>query len=468
MFSTETYTARRRAIIDADQPEAGLVLLLGNEQSPMNYEANPYPFRQDSTFLYYFGLDLPALDGVIDLDTGTSRLYGDDRTLDDVVWMGDRPSIQDYGERVGVDTVGSASSLQDDITAALDADRSIHVIPPYRPRHYSRLKDLLGVSRDRIDTYVSNPLIRTIVQQRSVKSTAEVAEVENALLVTAEMHEEAMSMATPGRVEREIAGRITGIAEARGTGLSFRQTCSIHGEVLHNHEYDNSLTANDLLLVDAGASSSEYYAGDITRVTPVGGRFTSRQRDIYRAVLDAEESAIDAIRPGISYREVHLHSARVLTEHLVEIGLMNGPVEDAVDAGAHALFFPHGLGHFLGLDAHDMENLGEDVVGYGDDQTRSDQFGLHTLRLARPLQPGFVLTVEPGCYFIPKLIRRWRSNERHSEFINYEKVADFEGFGGIRIEDDVLVTDEGAHVLGPEIPKSIAAVEHHATDGAIN
>lgn len=277
-----------------------------------------------------------------------------------------------------------------------------------------------------------------------------------------------MTMATPGRSEREILGRLTGIAEAEGRGLSFPPTCSIRGEVLHNHEYDNVLSSNDLLLVDAGASASSYYAGDITRVTPVGGEFTSRQRAIYRAVLDAQTSAIDAIRPGVPFREIHLRAARVLTEHLVEIGLMNGPVDKAVDAGAHALFFPHGLGHLLGLDAHDMENLGEDRIGYTDEQTRSDQFGLHTLRLARPLKPGYVVTVEPGCYFIPELIRRWRSDQRHAAYINYETVAEFEEFGGIRIEDDILVTEEGQRVLGPEIPKSIDAVEEHAPRGAAN
>jgi len=266
-------------------------------------------------------------------------------------------------------------------------------------------------------------------------------------------------MAEPGRTEREIAGRLSGIADARGQGLSFRPTCSIHGEVLHNHEYSNTLAADDLLLVDAGAASPLHYAGDITRVIPVGGSFSSRQEAIYEAVLDAQMGAINALQPGVPFRDIHLHAARILTEHLVDLGLMNGPVDAAVDAGAHALFFAHGLGHLLGLDTHEMENLGEDVVGYSADQARSEQFGLHTLRLARPLKPGFVVTIEPGCYFIPALIRRWRQNQRHAEFINYNAVADFESFGGVRIEDDVLITDDGARVLGPGIPKSLDAVE---------
>jgi Xaa-Pro aminopeptidase len=305
-----------------------------------------------------------------------------------------------------------------------------------------------------------------VVQQRSHKSAEASEQFETALDTTAAMHEYAMQAAAPGLVEREIAGGLTGIAEQNGRGLSFRPTCSVHGEVLHNHVYSNELRDGDLLLVDAGAASPLHYAGDITRVTPVGGSFSSRQQAIYKAVLDAETTAIDAIEPGVPFRDLHLLAARVLTEHLIDIGLMKGNADEAVANGAHALFFPHGLGHMLGLDTHEMENLGEDVVGYAPDQERSEQFGLHTLRLARPLEPGFVATVEPGCYFIPQLIERWRANNRHEAFINYDAVADFVGFGGIRIEDDVLVTDEGARVLGPDIPKTVEAVEERAGTGA--
>jgi Xaa-Pro aminopeptidase len=459
MFSASTYTRRRRALIDAEEPTKGLALLLGNENSAMNYRANPYPFRQDSTFLYYFGIDEPGLDGVIDLDAGTSRLYGDDPSLDDVIWMGERPSVREYAQRVGVSGVSSQSDLQEDLKEALAANRPIHFLPPYRSNHHQRLQQLLGIAPNHTEAYASDPLIRTVVQHRSRKSEAEVNQLEKALDVTAKMHEHAMRAAAPGTKEREIAGQLSGIAEADGRGLSFRPTCSIRGEVLHNHTYSNELEEADLLLVDAGASSPLHYAGDITRVTPVGGDFTSRQRALYEAVLDAQTTAINAIEPGISFREIHLHACRVLTEHLMEIGLMQGDVEEAVAAGAHSLFFSHGLGHMLGLDTHDMENLGEDVVGYAPDQSRSEQFGLHTLRLARPLKPGFVVTVEPGCYFTPELIRQWRQDERHAQFINYDKVAAFEGIGGIRIEDDVLVTEDGARVLGPDIPKRVDAVE---------
>jgi Xaa-Pro aminopeptidase len=463
MFSASTYTDRRQHLIASDEPASGLVLLLGNEQSAMNYQANPYPFRQDSSFLYYFGLDEPGLTGLIDLDDGETCLYGDDPSLDDVIWMGERPSLSEYASRVGVGTTAPRASLADDLSDAIADGRSIHFLPPYRTAHHHRLASLLGLQPERLEAYASTPLTRRIAAQRSTKSEEEIDQLETAVDITAVMHETAMHMAAPGRTEREIAGRLSGIAEARGQGLSFRPTCSLHGEVLHNHEYDNALEANDLLLVDAGAASPLHYAGDITRVVPVGGRFTSRQQAIYEAVLDAQTEAIDALRPGVPFWEIHLLAARILTEHLVEIGLMNGPVDAAVDAGAHALFFPHGLGHMLGLDTHDMENLGEDIVGYADAQTRSDQFGLHALRLARPLEPGFALTVEPGCYFIPALIDQWRQDQRHAKFINYDTVADFESFGGIRIEDDVVITEAGAEVLGPGIPKTVAEVEAQAS-----
>lgn len=462
MFSSPTYTHRRRSLIEAESPSAGLVLLLGNEQSAMNYRDNPYPFRQDSTFLYYLGVEEPGLAALLDLDAGTTCLYGDDPGLDDVVWMGERPSIREYADRSGVPETAAHSALRDDLTDALQQDRPIHFLPPYRENQYRRLGHLLGLRRDRIDAYTSAPLVQTVVRQRSTKTDNEVTEFETALNVTARMHECAMRAAVPGRTEREIAGRLSGIAESHGRGLSFRPTCSIHGEVLHNHDYSHQLADGDLLLVDAGAASPLHYAGDITRVTPVGGSFSSRQRALYEAVLDAQTSAIDALEPDVPFREIHLLACRVLTEHLVDLGLMTGNAEEAVNAGAHALFFPHGLGHMLGLDTHEMENLGEDMVGYASDQSRSEQFGLHTLRLARSLKPGFVVTIEPGCYFIPELIRRWRDEGRHAAFIDYDAVADFADFGGIRIEDDVLVTEQGARVLGPGIPKTVDEVKERA------
>jgi len=437
----------------------GLVFLLGNEQSPRNYADNPYPFRQDSTFLYYLGLDVPSLAVVLDLDNGTTRLYGDDFDLDDVIWMGNRPSVSEYAQKTGISDTSDWDALPGDLGTARETGRRIHFLPPYRPSQRVQLEAVLDIPPSEQADHASTSLAQAVVQQRSRKTEPEVDELETALETTARMHEYAMRSACPGATERAIAGSLSGLAEAHGAGFSFPPTCSIHGEVLHNRSYENELQRGDLLLVDAGAESSLHYAGDVTRVAPVGGTFSPRQKALYEAVVDAQTQAIDEIEPNRTFREVHLHAAHVLTDRLIDIGLMKGDPDAAVEVGAHALFFPHGLGHMLGLDTHDMENLGEDVVGYAPDQERSDQFGLHTLRLARPLKPGFAVTVEPGCYFIPSLIEQWSGTNRHSDFINYDVVSDFVGIGGIRIEDDVLVTQDGARVLGPRIPKTAGEVE---------
>lgn len=438
------------------------MLLLGNRRSPRNYVDNPHPFRQDGTFLYYFGIDRPDLAGVIDLDEGTATLYGEEATLDDLIWCGERPALQDAAAAAGVDSVASPSALDSRLDEARQRDRDVHILPPYRDEHRVRFEALLNIPHAELDEAVSESLIRAVVQQRSIKSPEEVDQIETALDRTAEIHACAQRHAVPGTPEREILGAMMGLLTSEGSAFAFPPTCSVRGEVLHNHSYSNTLAEGDLLLVDAGANSHCHYAGDITRVTPVGGSFTSRQRAIYEAVLSAEIAAIDRLAPEVPFVEIHIHAAEILTEHLIELGLMQGDAEEAVAAGAHALFFPHGLGHMMGLDVHDMESLGEDYVGYAEDQTRSTQFGLHTLRLARPLKPGFVATVEPGCYFIPPLVEQWREEQRHERFINYDRVEDFLGFGGIRIEDDVLITDDGARVLGPEIPKAPDAVSARA------
>jgi len=466
MLSSETYIRRRAALLDAEAPESGLVLLLGNEDTAMNYRGNPYPFRQDSTFLYYVGLDTPGLAAVIDLDDGVTRLYGDDPPLEDVIWMGDRPSVQSLADRAGIQQTAPLSDLENDVGEALETDRQVHFLPPYRDRQARDLGDLTGIRPERIEAYASPPLLDTVVHHRSVKSAEEIDQIESAVRTTVRMHRTAMRRAKPGQREREVAGVLSGMAEAQGRGLSFRPTCSTHGEILHNHDYSRTMEAGDLLLVDAGATSPEYYAGDVTRVTPVSGTFTDRQRPIYEAVLAAQTAAIEAVEPGVPFRALHRRACRVLTTRLKDVGLMKGNVDEAVAAGAHALFFPHGLGHMMGLDVHDMENLGEDRVGYAEDQERSSQFGLHTLRLARPLRTGFVVTVEPGCYFIPALVEQWRARGRHEAFIDYDTVSDYLDFGGIRIEDDVLVTDEGAQILGPDLPKQPSAVEALAQEPA--
>lgn len=459
MFDSSTYRSRRHTLIEHDCLESGLVLLPGNRPSPKNYADNTHSFRQDSTFLYYFGLDRPNLYGVIDLDAGTSTLYGTDATLDDVIWSGASSSLQDAAAAVGVDSVESPSDLETKLGNAQDQGRSIHVLPPYRPDQRLQYEALLDIPPQRLGAHVSEALIQAVVRQRSQKTKEEIAQIEEALERTAQIHRYAQQHARPGTTERELMGGMTSLVTAAGSDFSFTPTCSVHGEILHNHSYPNTLAEGDLLLVDAGAESPLHYAGDITRVTPVGGSFSARQQRLYEAVLATQKAALDVLGPDEPFVDVHLHAALTLTEHLVDIGLMKGDPADAVDAGAHALFFPHGLGHMVGLDVHDMESLGEEYVGYGEDQTRSDQFGLHTLRLARPLRPGFVVSVEPGCYFIPPLVEHWRSENRHGSFINYDRVDDFLGFGGIRIEDNILITADGSRVLGPTIPKTVDAVE---------
>ncbi|MHB8055096.1 MAG: aminopeptidase P family protein [Candidatus Aminicenantales bacterium] len=452
MFDAKTYVKRRDLL--KKQLGAGLVLLLGNEDSPMNYLDNMYAFRQDSTFLYYFGLDMPGLAAVVDIDEKKDILFGNDVDLDDIIWMGALPTLKDRAARVGVKTSFPAGKLADVVRDAEAKGRKIHILPPYRSEHILKYGALFGLKPEEVNARVSTDLIRAVIAQREVKSEAEVAEIEIALLTTYKMYDAAMRMAQPGVWEQDIAGRIEGIAVAGGGGIAFPIILSKNGQILHNHAHINRLKKGDMIVVDAGAASPSRYAADITRTIPVGGAFTSRQLDVYEIVRAANESAVAAIRPGVPYKEIHLLAAKTVASGLKELGLMKGDVDAAVEQGAHALFFPHGLGHALGLDVHDMENLGEGFVGYDDPAQRSTQFGLKSLRLAKKLKPGFVLTVEPGIYFIPVLIDKWKAEKKHVDFIAYPKLDAWRGFGGIRIEDNVLVTKVGGRILGKRIPKT--------------
>jgi Xaa-Pro aminopeptidase len=456
-FDAETYAARRRRLME--QLDGGVALLLGNGESAANYAANPYPFRQDSTFLYFLGLDRPGLDAVIDAGEGRTTLFGEDPGLEAVVWDGPLPSIGTLAGRTGAEDTAAPDALAETIRQAQQGGRDVHLLPPYRAAHRRRLAELIGVPLDETGDHASEALIRAVVAQREAKTDAEVAEIETALRTTRRMHLLAMREARPGTPEREVAGRLAGRARAAGGQTAFPTIFSTHGEVFHNPPSARRLDEGALALCDAGGTAPSCYAADITRTMPVGGRFSERQRAVYEVVLEAQENAIEAARPGVPYRDVHLGAARDLAEGLNEIGLMKGDPAEAVAEGAHALFFPHGLGHMLGLDAHDMEALGEDYVGYDEEVERSSQFGLNALRLGRELKPGFVVTVEPGLYFIGPLIERWRSEGRHANFINYEAVEAYKGFGGIRIEDDVLVTEGGRRVLGEPIPKHPEEVE---------
>lgn len=458
MFDAKTYAARRDLL--RKNVKDGLILLPGNGESAMNYPANPYHFRQDSTFLYFFGIDKPDFAGVIDVDENKDYIFGTDFTIDDIIWMGPQPSVKDLAAEVGVQHTGAPAEMAELIGKAAAAGRTIHFLPPYRAETQVQLAELLNISNEQAKKDFSLELIKAVVKLREIKSDEEVAEVEKALAVSSEMYATIMSMAKPGVYEREITGKIEGIAGSYGGLVSFPVILSIHGETLHNHYHGNKMEKHDLVVADSGAESPNHYASDITRTFPVGGSFTPEQRDIYQVVLDSQVAAIDAIKPGKMYKEVHLLTAAVIARGLKDMKLMKGDTEAAVKEGAHALFFPHGLGHMMGLDVHDMENLGENNVGYDETVARSTQFGLAYLRLAKELKPGFVLTVEPGIYFIPALIDQWKAENKFSDFIDYDQVEKFKKFGGIRIEDDVLVTQDSHRVLGKPIPKTAADIEN--------
>ncbi len=463
MFGPDTYAARRAALADA--LDGGLVVLLGNDAVPMNYAGNLYPFRQDGAFLYYTGLDAPALALALDADTGEATLYGTDPTIADEVWEGPLPTLADRSATAGLSRWADAARLADDVRAAQNAGRTVHVLPPYRGAGRLRLAGVLGVAPYAVGP--SEALLRAVIEQRLVKTDEEVDELERALTIAGEMHRLAMRLAQPGRTEAEVAGAMEGLALQHGSYPSFPIILTRRGEILHGHASDAELEEGDLMLADAGAvSPGTRYAADVTRVSPVGGTFGERQRAIYQLVLDTQTETIEACRPGALFRDIHRLASLRIAEGLTDLGLMTGDPEDAVEAGAHALFFPHGLGHPIGQDVHDLEGLGEDRVGYDGEVQRSDQFGLHNLRFGRRLKTRYVMTVEPGCYLIGSLIDAWKADGRHANFLNYGEIDRWRGLGGVRIEDDVLVTDGAPRVLGPDIPRTVEAVQAEVQRGA--
>ncbi len=457
MFEASIYQNRRAQL--SKKIDSGILLFLGNEYSSMNYADNTYPFRQDSNFLYFFGLDQAHLAAIIDIDEQKTMLFGDDFSVEMVVWMGPQPKLADQAKQVGVAHTAPYAGLSDYLAKAKKQDRTIHYLPPYRPENKIKLQQWLDIPIAALKEKASVPFIKGVVDLASHKSAEEVAEIEKAVTITGSMHIAAMKATRPGIKESEIAGIVEGIAIAAGGRLSYPAIVTINGQTLHNHYHGNTLEKGQLLLGDFGAETAMHYAGDITRTLPVDKTFTKQQKEIYELVLQSEMASIEAIKPGVPYRDIHLLASKVITEGLIALGLMKGEADAAVEAGAHALFFPHGLGHMMGLDVHDMEDLGEDYVGYSDTITRSEQFGLSALRLGRELEPGFVLTVEPGIYFIPELIDAWAAEKCHEAFINYDALKGYRQFGGIRIEDNILVTENAYRILGQPIPKTVKEVE---------
>jgi Xaa-Pro dipeptidase len=461
MFSASVYVMRRDRLMS--DVGSGLILFLGNAEPPKNYTDNTYAFRQDSSFLYFWGLDHHDLAAIVDVDERRATIYGDDYTVDQIVWMGPQPSIAERAAQVGVTETAPRAALQERLAQAIRQGRRVHVLPQYRHDNLILLERLLGIRAERANEQASVTLIKAVVAQRAIKSADELREIEAAIDTTGAMQTLAMRQARPGVYEREIAGAMEGLALSRGVQLAFPIIFSIHGETLHNHYHGNRMDAGQMAVNDCGAESPLGYAGDITRTIPIGGRFAGMQRDLYLSVLNAQKRAIDAIRPGVPFKEIHLLACRSLATDLKAIGCMKGDVDEAVAAGAHAMFFQCGLGHMMGLDVHDMEAIGEQYVGYDETVQRDPRFGIKSLRLARALEPGFVVTVEPGIYMIPHLMDRWRAEGRFTDFINYDVIDRFRAFGGIRIEDNVVVTATGCRVLGPPIPKEIDEVEQLAS-----
>jgi Xaa-Pro aminopeptidase len=457
MFPATVYTERRKKL--RNEISGGLVLFLGNQEVPFNYPANTYSFRQDSNFSYFFGLDHPDLVGIIDLDEGKDFIFGNDVDIDDIIWMGVQPTIADQAAKAGVANTAPLSGLNDAVKNALKGARTVHFCPPYRGETILWLSDLLGIPHLELKAKASEPLIKAIIKLRMKKDPIEVAEIEKMVDVAWLMHTTGMKMAKPGVVEREIAGTIEGIALSKCGPVSFPVILSINGQTLHNHYHGNTLVEGRMLVIDAGCENDLHYSSDITRTVPVGGKFNARQKGIYEVVLNANLTATKAVKPGVPFREIHMLAATEIAKGLTSLGIMKGDPTEAALKGAHTLFFPHGLGHPLGLDVHDLEGLGENLIGYDEEVQRSKEFGLAFLRFGRKLQEGFVMTIEPGIYFIPELIDIWKAENKLSEYINYDVVETYKDFGGIRIEDDILVTADGYRVLGKPIPKTVAEIE---------
>ena len=457
MFSKETYIARREQL--RKDISHGIIIIPGNHEAPCNYKDNTYWFRQDSTFLYFFGLQREDLVGVIDCDSGKDYLFGNDYDIDDIIWTGPLPSVKELAASVGIDNSGSIAELHKYLNAKRPTSALPHYLPPYRADIRADISEMLGVTYSAVNRHASLDLILACVKQRAVKSAEEIEEIEKAIATAYNMHVGAMKMAMPGRYEYELAALMEGEAWKGNGPVSFPVIMTTHGETLHNHGHNNKLEVGRMLVMDAGCETPMNYCSDITRSVPVGGRFNERQRTIYEIVLSAQLEAARVTRPGITYKEVHQAASRKLAEGYKGIGILRGNIDDIVEAGAHSLLMPHGLGHMMGLDVHDMENYGQINVGYDNETRPSEQFGLGSLRCGRRLLPGYVITDEPGCYFIPALIDKWHAEGTCKDFINFDELEKWKDFGGIRIEDDVLVTETGSRILGKPIPKTVKEIE---------
>ena len=459
MFDKATYVNRRAKL--KELVKSGIIILFGNNESPCNFPANGYyPFRQDSSFLYYFGLNRDGLVGVIDIDNDIETLVGNDIDIEDIVWYGSVNSVHDMAESVGVKNTAPMKSLKTICNDAMRQKRRIHFLPPYRHDIKIQIFDLLGVHPVQQKEAASMDLIKAVVKMRSTKEAQEIEELERASVIGYKMHTTAMRLTKPGLTEKYVAGHVDGTANSYGAMVSFPTIFSQHGEIMHGSPSMAELESGRLVLCDCGGETINNYCSDNTRTFPVNGKFTQRQLEIYSIVEACHDYALDVAKPGVKYMDVHFAVCRLMTERLKELGLMKGDTDEAVAAGAHAMFLPHGLGHMMGMDVHDMENFDQINVGF-DEETRPrlDQFGTNCLRMGRRLEEGFVVTDEPGIYFIPALIDDWKASGHCAEFLNFDKIETYKDFGGIRIEDDILITKDGCRFLGehriPYHPKDV-------------
>lgn len=450
-FSKDTYIARRRQLKRAIGQ--GRILLLGNNNSSINFKDNWYPFRQDSTFLYYFGLSIPGVHGLIDVDEDREIIFGNELSMDDIIWTGKVPKLVDLADEVGVTEVLPTIDL------IRYMNESVQFLPPYRSEHAVFLSRLFNRKTWKVQKRFSKILIKAIAKQRLYKSDSEIAELDLAVKISNEMHREVMHKTRPGMKEHELVGIAASVLHRHNVSFAYSPILTRDGQILHNHHYGNTLAAGDMVLFDGGCESPAGYAGDITRTFPVSSEFTSLQRDLYTVVLHSFNRAVEALAPGVLFKEVHRLASVALVEGLIGLNIMKGDPDEAVANGAHTLFFQCGLGHLLGLDVHDMENLGEEKVGYTEKIKKEKEFGWKSLRLGRSLKPRFTITIEPGIYIIPELIDLRRSQGSYVDFVNYEKLNSMRDFGGIRIEDNFVVTKEGSRLLGDGLAITLTEVE---------
>ncbi len=456
MFKIQTYLSRRGNL--KTRIDSGIAVFMGNDESPMNYADNTYHFRQDSTFLYYFGLNTAGLTGIVDVDEGKDYIFGNDLTVEDFVWMGYQPALKNQAEKSGIENTGSIHDLEKFLKEAVTKGRIIHLLPAYRAENKIKLFHWLDINPMEIQKAASVELIKAVVAQREIKSDEELIEIEKAVDTTVDMHVTAMRMVRPGILESEIASKVQEIASKDGGNISFPIIATKHGETLHNHYHGNQLKEGDMFLLDCGAETAMGYAGDLSSTMPVSASFTERQSEIYNIVLASHNASIEMLKPGIPFKDIHYQACRIIVDGMKDLDLMKGDTEEALQLGANAMFFPCGVGHQMGLDVHDMEDLGEEYVGY-DGKPKSLRFGIKSLRLAKPLASGMVLTIEPGIYFIPSLIDMWRDEKRFTDFINYNNLETYKDFGGIRNEEDFVITADGYKLIGKNKPKTIEDVE---------